>query len=303
MPEFVVAEAGARLDSFVAAAAQISRAEAVRLIIDGSVTVDGEPAQKSMRLDAGMTVEVAFAEEAPPPAAEVADVPIVFEDQWLIVIAKPAGLVVHPAPGHPGGTLVNALLARGDDAPVGGDDDDRPGIVHRLDATTSGLMIVAKHADAHARLVEMMAAREVNRVYLALIQGSPDSDTATIDAPIGRSPRHRKKMSVVAGGKHAITHIEVLERFEQTSYIEARLETGRTHQIRVHLQAIEHPIVGDSVYGGNAALARELACERPFLHAARLSFAHPMTDQAMSFEEPLPQDLAAVLGRARGSLR
>ncbi len=301
MPELIVEEAraGMRLDAFVAAAAGVSRVVAARAIAQGRVTVDGEPASKSTRVEQGMRVVAEFGADAPRPAAEDIQVPIVYSDEHLVVVAKPAGLVVHPAPGHAGGTLVNALLATETDLPAGGEDDERPGIVHRLDATTSGLMVVAKSAQAHGRLVEMMAAREVTREYLALVAGSPDSDSATIDAPVGRSPRHRKKMAVVAGGKPAITHVEVIERLRATTLVEARLETGRTHQIRVHLAAIGHPVVGDGVYGRGRALARELGLERPFLHAGRLSFAHPITGELLSFNEPLPEDLVAALERAR----
>jgi len=281
MAEFIVegSSAGARLDAFVSGVAGVSRTVVQRLISEGAVTVNGARAQKSLRMEEGMRVEVIL--EAPPdlPQPEMINVPVVYSDEHLVVVAKPAGLVVHPAPGHAAGTLVNALLASADDAPVGGDDDDRPGIVHRLDASTSGLMIVAKSDQAHARLVEMMSAHEV--------------------APIGRSPQHRKKMAVVAGGKSAITHVAVIERLAGTTLLEARLETGRTHQIRVHLAAIDHPVVGDQIYGRSRALARELGLERPFLHSARLGFAHPVTGAPLAFEEPLPADLVAALAKAR----
>lgn len=300
MVEFVVPaeQAGERLDVVLARRAGISRALAVRLIVADEVTVDGTPAGKSMRVTAGMWVRARLpaAEEPSPPRAEAIDIHVVFEDEWLMVVSKPAGLVVHPAPGHAEGTLVNALLARS--TPAGGA-VERPGIVHRLDAGTSGLMIVAKDEEAHERLVEQMAARAITRVYLTLVEGNPDSDSATIDAPIGRSPKHRKRMAVVAGGRAAVTRITVLERFIGTALLEARPHTGRTHQIRVHLAAAGYPVVGDDVYGRNRGRAASLGLSRPFLHAARLSFVHPMTGEQIDIEDPLPPDLAEVLARVR----
>ena len=232
------------------------------------------------------------------PAPENIPIRVVYEDDHLLVVSKPAGLVVHPAPGHASGTLVNALLARAGARPAGGD-LERPGIVHRLDAGTSGLMIVAKDEPTHAALTEALAARAITRTYLALVEGIPDTDTATIDAPIGRSTRDRKKMAVVAGGRHAVTEIKVLERHADTSLLEVRPVTGRTHQIRVHLKAAGHPVVGDGVYGKNRKLAAALGLDRPFLHAARLSFEHPSTGARIELEDPLPPDLTAALEAAR----
>jgi 23S rRNA pseudouridine1911/1915/1917 synthase len=246
-----------------------------------------------------MRVAVVLPPEPAGPQAEEIPLRIVYEDRWIAVVSKPGGLVVHPAPGRTSGTLVNALLAREGDLPVGGDDADRPGIVHRLDAGTSGLMVVAKDEDAYARLTEAMAARAVTRIYLALVEGVPETDTLTIDAPVGRSPKHRKKMAVVAGGREALTDAEVLERHTRTALLEVRPRTGRTHQIRVHCSAVGHPIVGDHVYGKSKRLAAELGLDRPFLHAARLSFEHPSTGEAIDLEDPLPDDLAAALTRAR----
>ncbi|HEV2686779.1 MAG TPA: RluA family pseudouridine synthase, partial [Actinomycetota bacterium] len=244
-------------------------------------------------------VAVSMAQVAPREVvAEDIPVRVVYEDEHLLVVSKPAGLVVHPAPGHPSGTLVNALLARAGAAPAGGE-ADRPGIVHRLDAGTSGLMIVAKDEEAHAALTGALAAREVTRIYLALVEGTPDTDTMTIDAPIGRSPHDRKKMAVVAGGRPAVTEIKVLERFSDTALVEARPITGRTHQIRVHLKAAGHAVAGDRVYGRNGTLAAALGLERPFLHAARLSFEHPSTGARIELEDPIPADLQAALEAAR----
>jgi 23S rRNA pseudouridine1911/1915/1917 synthase len=294
-------DAGARLDAFVGARAGVSRAAAAKLIASGAVTVERRIATKSLRVEAGMSVSVSLPEAA-AATLEAEDIPVhvVYEDDNLLVVSKPAGLVVHPAPGHPSGTLVNALLARTGALPAGGD-AGRPGIVHRLDAGTSGLMIVAKDEATHAALTEALAARAVTRIYLALVEGNPDTDTATIDAPIGRSPRNRKNMGVVAGGRDSITEITVIERHAETALVEARPITGRTHQIRVHLAAVDHPVVGDSVYGRNRKLATALGLDRPFLHAARLSFEHPSTGARIELSDPLPGDLTAALelGRAR----
>lgn len=295
---FVVAEgdAGARLDVLVAREAGVSRASAARLIAAGEVQVDGAAAAKSLRIEAGARIEVARRADAAPIQAEDIDIRILFEDEHLMVVSKPAGLVTHPAPGHAGGTLVNALLAHG---AAGGSDPDRPGIVHRLDVGTSGLMIVARAQEPYERLIEAMSARKISRTYLALVEGSPDADSLTIDAPIGRSPKHRKKMAVVATGKPAVTEVRVVERHAETALCEARPITGRTHQIRVHLAAANHPVVGDPAYGRTKHLAVALGLSRPFLHAARLAFAHPITAARVELEDPLPADLVAALERAR----
>jgi len=292
-------DAGTRLDAFVSARAGVSRAAAAKLIAAGAVSIEGALATKSLRVEEAMRVSVSIPEhESAVPQAEEIPVRVVFEDEHLLVVSKPAGLVVHPAPGHSSGTLVNALLARAGAAPAGGD-AERPGIVHRLDAGTSGLMIVTKDEETHAALPEALAARAVTRVYLALVEGIPDTDTTTIDAPIGRSTRDRKKMAVVAGGRPAVTEITVLEKLPDTALVEARPITGRTHQIRVHLKAADHPVVGDRVYAPNRKLAAALGLERPFLHAARLSFEHPSTGASIELEDPLPPDLVAALEAAR----
>ncbi len=296
--ETVAADAGERLDVAVAKAADVTRSRASRLIAAGAVRVNGVAVARSVRLAAGdrIAIDVPDEPEAAPPLAEDIAVPVVYEDEWLLVVAKPAGLVVHPAPGHPGGTLVNALLARVG-RPLPGD-DERPGIVHRLDAGTSGLMIVALEERALERLREMMAAREVSRTYLALVEGVPPA-SATIDAPIGRSPRHRKKMAVIAGGRDAMTDVRRLETLPDTALVEARPRTGRTHQIRVHLSEAGYPIVGDRVYGRDRRLGAALGLERPFLHAAGLSFRHPITGADVELSEPLPADLERALELAR----
>lgn len=287
------ADAGKRLDVVLAERAGVSRSVAAA----AAVTVAGRPAAKSLRLEAGQHVIADVAEPAGAPEAEAIDVPVVYEDDTLIVVSKPAGLVVHPAPGHPGGTLVNALLARAG-RPAGGE-AWRPGIVHRLDAGTSGLMVVAKDETVHQQLVEMIAAREVKRSYVAMVVGIPASDTATIDAPVGRSSRDRKKMAVIAGGRDAVTHYRIVERLSGAALLQVRLETGRTHQVRVHMAEIGHPIVGDPVYGRSKSLAKKLGLARPFLHAAGLEFVHPISGATLRFDDPLPPDLAAALIAAR----
>ncbi len=247
------------------------------MIESGDVLIEGVVVSKSRRVETGMRVAVSLPEpESVSPQPEDIPIPIVFEDDHLLVVSKPAGLVVHPAPGHSSGTLVNALLSRAGAQPAGGD-ADRPGIVHRLDAGTSGLMIVAKDEATHTALTEALAARAITRIYLALVDGIPDTDTMTIDAPIGRSARDRKKMAVVAGGRPAVTEITVLEKHLATALVEARPVTGRTHQIRVHLKAAGHPVAGDRVYGRHRKMTAALGLERPFLHAARLSFEPPST--------------------------
>jgi 23S rRNA pseudouridine1911/1915/1917 synthase len=217
---------------------------------------------------------------------------VVFEDEELAVVEKPAGLVVHPAPSHRGPTLVSELGGM----LGGGEDPERPGIVHRLDKGTSGLLVVARTDEAHSALQRAVREREVERVYLALAGGRLGSRTGTIDAPIGRAQRQRKRMAVSgAAARQARTHFEVLELLPRESYLEAKLETGRTHQIRAHFAAIGHPLAGDETYGGVVAYG----LERQFLHAHRLAFAHPSTAEPLRFESPLPADLAAALEQAR----
>jgi 23S rRNA pseudouridine1911/1915/1917 synthase len=297
--ESIVTIGGERLDVAVSAAAGVSRSQAARMIDAGAVRVSGVARPRSYRVESGERLRIELPAAPPTPAPEAIDVPVVYEDEWLLVVAKPAGLVVHPAPGHPSGTLVNALLARAGRLPG---DAARPGIVHRLDAGTSGLMIVAKDADALERLKEMLAARRIERTYLALVEGAPPP-SGEIDAPIGRSPKHRKKMAVVAGGREARTSFRRLERLRETSLVQVKPETGRTHQIRVHLAAAGHPVAGDSVYGRNRTLAAELGLDRPFLHAAAIAFEHPVTREPVSLTEDLPGDLRRALDAARAGAR
>ena len=214
------------------------------------------------------------------------------------MVAKPAGLVVHPAPGHPAGTLVNALLGRAGSLSAAGG-ADRPGIVHRLDRDTSGLLVVAKDDATHLALVRELAAHRIERGYLALAQGHLAAEAGTVDAPIGRHPRDRKRMAVVAGGRRAVTHWRVRERLPAADLVEVSLETGRTHQIRVHLAHLRHPVVGDLTYRADPRLAARLGLDRPFLHAWRLALDHPADGRRIELVEPLPDDLEAALERLR----
>ncbi len=290
------AEAGARLDVLLARAfPDLSRSAVQRLVEQGLVEVAGRPVRASARPTAGQQVVVRI----PPPApTELVPQPlplaVVYEDEDVLVIDKPAGLVVHPAPGHPTDTLANALRARYPDLEIGG--ALRPGIVHRLDKDTSGLLVVAKHDRALASLVDQMKRRAVRKEYVALVHGNLPRDAGVIDAPLGRHPHERKRMAVVPGGREARTHFRVLERFGQYTLVEARLETGRTHQIRVHFAALGHPLAGDPVYG---ASREALPLRRQFLHACRLGFALPGSGREVLFESPLPADLRAALDRLR----
>ncbi|HUP33345.1 MAG TPA: RluA family pseudouridine synthase [Gaiellaceae bacterium] len=282
-----------RLDRALAGRPEVgSRALAERLIASGAVLVDGERRVKSHRLEGGEEVVAELPGPAGPLAAEEMDLHVAFSDEHLLVVDKPAGVVVHPGTGHRSGTLVHGLLAH---EPAGGD-EDRPGIVHRLDRDTSGLLVVARSEDAHARLQELIRRREVERRYLALVKGAPRSRTGRIEAPIGRDRLDKTRHSLdTPSPRDAATRFEVLELLGPRALLDVRLETGRTHQIRVHLEAIDLLVCGDPVYGS----AGDLGLERQFLHAAGLAFAHPFTGERVEVESPLPPDLAAALTRAR----
>jgi 23S rRNA pseudouridine1911/1915/1917 synthase len=283
-------DAGTRLDAFLAGPLG-SRARAQRLIEAGAVLVDGRPAPKRHLLEDGQVVDVD--EPAPAPAPEVAEAQfaIPYSDEHLLVVDKPAGVVVHPARGHRRGTLAQALTG----VAAGGEDPARAGIVHRLDRETSGLLVVARSEDVHRTLQRALRAREITREYLALVEGRPPARTGTIDAPLGRDRRVRTRMSTDSDEpKAAVTHFELERALPRTTLLRVRLETGRTHQIRAHLQAIEHPVVGDPEYGTRG----RLGLERQFLHAARLAFAHPVTGAPIDVSSPLPDDLRAALSRA-----
>ncbi len=293
-------EAGERLDQALALLADVSRSQGRRWIDDGRVMLNGVARAASFRVQEGDVVS-AEAPEVRPSTLEpqAIPVPILFEDEHVVVVDKPAGLVVHPAAGHPDGTLVNALLHHcGDLAGVGG--VLRPGIVHRLDRGTSGVMVVAKHDDAHRALAVQFHDHTVERVYRALVRGTPKEDAGLVDAPIGRHAKDRKRMSVAAPvAREARTRWRVARRFAASdrSWLEIRPETGRTHQIRVHLSSVGLPLVGDPVYGrrGRGAADKELA--RPALHAEVLGFDHPARGGRLRFEAALPEDLADLLAR------
>jgi 23S rRNA pseudouridine1911/1915/1917 synthase len=282
-----------RLDRAVAGRAEVgSRSLAERLIAAGAVLVDGSPRPKSHRLEGGEEVVVELPPDEGPLAPEEMDLRVAWEDEHLLVVDKPAGVVVHPGTGHRNGTLVHGLIAHD----AAGGDDDRPGIVHRLDRDTSGLLVVARSDEAHARLQDLIRRRKIDRRYLALVKGSPRSRTGRIEAPIGRDRLDKTRHSLdTTTPRDAVTHFGVLELLGSRALLELRLETGRTHQIRVHLEAIELLISGDPVYGSSG----DLGLERQFLHAARLAFVHPFTGERVDVESPLPDDLAQALGRAR----
>ena len=288
---------GERVDRAVALLTGWSRGDVQALLADGGVLVDGRAVGKSRRLHAGEIVEVLGepVPDAPPVAEPDVDVAVRYEDDDVIVVAKPAGLVVHPGAGHSSGTLVHGLLARYPEI-AGVGDPFRPGIVHRLDRDTSGLMVVARTPRAYDALVEQLSARVVDRRYAALVWGRPTATRGTIDAPIGRSSARRTRMAVRDAGRPARTGYEVERTFDepQCSLLVCTLETGRTHQIRVHLAAIGHPVVGDATYGGHR---ESIALDRPFLHAAHLAFTHPASGAPLAFAEPLPPELAAVVAR------
>jgi 23S rRNA pseudouridine1911/1915/1917 synthase len=286
------ADAGRRLDAVVAALPQVgTRSLAERLVTGGGVLVDGRARPKSYRLEGGEELEV----ELPEPtelAAEEIPVEVVLSDEHLLVVDKPAGVVVHPAGSHASGTLAHALLTLG----AAGGDPARPGIVHRLDRDTSGLLVVARSEEAHARLSQAIRERRVDRRYLALVRGTPRSRTGRITAPIGRDRNERTRHSLDTDTpREAVTWFELRERLGERSLLEVRLETGRTHQIRVHLEAIDLLVCGDPLYGR----ARDLGLDRQFLHAYRLAFDHPFTGARIELESPLPPDLAEALERAR----
>lgn len=296
---------GGRLDRFVAERLELSRTRVQALVAQGEITVDGKVPRKSEQVAPGSVVVVNV--PAPEPVEIVAeDLPldIVYQDVHLLVVNKAAGMVVHPAPGHRTGTMVNALLHHVRDlSGVGG--RMRPGIVHRLDRDTSGLLVVAKTDAAHNGLADALRRRKVKRLYTAACWGHLDESPVTVDAPLGRDPRDRKRMAVVDGGRRAVTRARVRERWRRAELLDVALQTGRTHQIRVHMAHIGHPVVGDQVYGvgwvkgmggGERAWAQELnrRTSRHFLHATELVFDHPVLGERMRFHAPLPDDLAAV---------
>ena len=296
--EIIAAESGTRIDAWLSAnVPDLTRNAAQRLLTDGMVLVNGKPPKKNYKVNAGDAVTVTI-----PDIAEVPLVPqnipldIVVEDEDVVGVNKPRGMVVHPAPGHPDGTLVNALMYHCGDSLSGVGGEKRPGIVHRIDKDTSGLLIVAKNDAAHLALSAQLSDRSLSRVYRAVVVGNLKQDSGTVDAPIGRHPNDRKKMAVThQNSRNAVTHWSVLERYRGYTHVRCKLETGRTHQIRVHMAYIGHPLLGDEVYGH--AKLPEKGLVGQCLHAKELQFIHPRTGQAVHLDTELPDYFKEVLTR------
>jgi 23S rRNA pseudouridine1911/1915/1917 synthase len=288
---------GERLDAALARMFGLSRTQAADLIGNGGVLIGGLPAVKSDRVPAGEWLEVTL---PPPPAAVLANpepVPgmiVLYEDDDIIVVDKPVGVAAHPTPGWTGPTVLQGLLAAGHTVATSGA-AERQGIVHRLDAGTTGVMVVAKSEHAYSVLKQAFRDRTVDKVYHALVQGHPDPFRGTIDAPIARHPSGDGRFAVISDGRPSVTHYDTLEAFRAATLLEVHLETGRTHQIRVHMTAIRHPCVGDRLYGADPVLAARLGMTRQWLHAVRLSFAHPADGRIVEFTSPYPADLARSL--------
>ena len=291
---------GERLDAALARLFGLSRAKAAELIADGSVLVNGRPAAKSDRVPAGEWLDVTL----PPPVTvqprpePVPGLVVVYEDDDIVVVDKPPGVAAHPTPGWTGPTVLQGLLAAGHTIATSGA-AERQGIVHRLDASTSGLMVLAKSERAYSALKRAFRDREVDKIYHALVQGHPDPLRGTVDAPIGRHPSGDGRFAVVTGGRPSVTHYDTLEAFRAASLVEIVLETGRTHQIRVHMAAIRHPCVGDRLYGADPVLAARLGLTRQWLHAVRLGFAHPGDGHRVEFTSEYPPDLSRALDLLR----
>ena len=293
--------AGERLDAGLSRLFGLSRSAIAELAEDGGVLIDGAPAGKSVRLKAGAWLEVTLPGPDQPLELVAEPVPgmkIVFDDDDLVVIDKPVGVAAHPSPGWTGLTVNGGLAAAGYRISTSGA-AERQGIVHRLDAGTSGLMVVAKSEHAYSVLKQAFRDRTVEKTYHAVVQGHPDPLRGTIDAPVGRHPSHDARWAVVADGKDSITHYETIEAFRAASLVEVHLETGRTHQIRVHFSALRHPCVGDLMYGADPTLSARLGLSRQWLHAVKLGFTHPGTGEWVQFESGYPDDLAGALERLR----
>ena len=289
--------AGERIDSALTRVLGLSRTAIVKLLEDGDITTGGKAMPKSDRVTAGQIIDVlmpAPINTDPIPLTPLEGLTIVFDDQDIVVIAKPIGCAAHPSPGWTGPTVVGALMAAGYTISTSGP-AERQGIVHRLDVGTSGLMIVAKSDKAFHVLKDAFRNRTVDKIYHAMVQGHMDPTTGTIDAPIDRHPKEDHRFAVMATGKESITHYEVIEFYRGVSMVKIELETGRTHQIRVHFSALHHPLVGDTTYGADPVLAKSLQMSRPWLHAAELRFAHPVTGEALNFHAPYPADLTRSL--------
>jgi 23S rRNA pseudouridine1911/1915/1917 synthase len=289
--------AGERIDSALTRVLGLSRTSVVKLLEDGDITTNGKVMPKSERVLAGQVIEVLM--PAPInsdsiPLTPLEGLSIIYDDEDLVVIDKPVGCAAHPSPGWTGPTVVGALMAAGYSVSTSGP-AERQGIVHRLDVGTSGLMIVAKSDQAFHALKDAFRNRTVSKIYHALVQGHMDPSTGTIDAPIDRHPKEDHRFAVVATGKESITHYEVMEFYRAVSMVKIELETGRTHQIRVHFSALHHPLVGDTTYGADPVLGKSLGMSRPWLHAAELSFSHPVTQAKLNFKAPYPSDLTGSL--------
>lgn len=293
MSDYVITDQTGRIDKVLTTLEpEITRSQLKNLINDGHVTVNGQAVKPKYKVQAGDKISLVKPE---PQSLELTpeNIPldIVYEDDDVIVVNKPQGMVVHPAPGHPDHTLVNALLYHSPLSTING--AFRPGIVHRIDKDTSGLLMVAKNDLAHQSLAEQLRNKTNKREYLALVYGQIKEDEGTIDAPLGRNPQDRKKQAVVKGGRHAVTHFKVIKRYDNFTLIKCILETGRTHQIRVHMKYIGHPLVGDPLYGPRKVIGKN----GQFLHAALLGFKHPRTGKEMVFEAPLPENFQKMLDK------
>ena len=294
---------GERADAALSKMLGMSRSASAELLLAGAVLSGTELVTKSQRVTSEQVLEVSIPDKRDPLAVEptdVADLRIVYEDADLVVVDKPAGVAAHPSVGWTGPTVVGALMAKGVRISTSGA-AERQGIVQRLDVGTSGLMMVAKTEVAYSRLKQAFRDRAVHKVYHAVVQGHPDPVEGTIDAPIGRHPKAEFKFAVMNDGKPSITHYKLLEAFASASLVEVVLETGRTHQIRVHFSAFKHPLLGDTMYGADPTLASRMQSERQWLHAMRLSFLHPMTGEQVSFESHYTEDLAQTLERLKGN--
>ena len=295
MPEIIEANVdGVRLDAFISSELDISRSLAALLIDEGKVTVDGKVAKKSVKVTAGAEVKVEVPKLSEPEAVpQNIPLDIVYEDGDLLVVNKPKGMVVHPAPGNPDGTLVNALLYHCKGSLSGINGVMRPGIVHRIDKDTSGLLIVAKNDISHRQLAEQIKEHSFTREYKAVVYGNLKQDSGTVNAPIGRDPKNRQRMAVVyVNSKPAVTHYEVIKRFEGFTYIKCRLETGRTHQIRVHMAFLGHPLAGDAVYGPKKVITK---LQGQCLHAGLIGFIHPTTGKYLEFTSEVPEYFTSYL--------
>lgn len=293
MSNYVITDQTGRIDKvLMSLEPEITRSQLKNLINDGHVTVNGQAVKPKYKVQAGDKISLVKPE---PQSLELTpeNIPldIVYEDDDVIVVNKPQGMVVHPAPGHPNHTLVNALLYHSPLSTING--TFRPGIVHRIDKDTSGLLMVAKNDLAHQSLAEQLRNKTNKREYLALVYGQIKEDEGTIDAPLGRNPQDRKKQAVVKGGRHAVTHFKVMKRYDNFTLVKCILETGRTHQIRVHMKYIGHPLVGDPLYGPRKVIGKD----GQFLHAALLGFKHPRTGKELVFEAPLPENFQKMLDK------